>query len=162
MFSIMAYIVFGMLAGWLASLLVRRDMHPSDWGLLFIVGVAGSLVGGIVVNLLLGQGFKLHPGGLISSIVFACLILWIVTRVQNRGQGKHGRPPTARTASPRAAPGTTSAEDREPAGPPRKGWHVDFTEIMSVVSRGFEGVAPWRRWRLAPSTAPADHDNDPG
>jgi uncharacterized membrane protein YeaQ/YmgE (transglycosylase-associated protein family) len=88
MFSIMAYIVFGMLAGWLASLLVRRDMHPSDWGLLFVVGVAGSLVGGIVVNLLLGQGFKLHPGGLISSIVFACLILWIVTRVQNRGQGK--------------------------------------------------------------------------
>ena len=87
MFSIMAYIVFGMLAGWLASLLVRRDMHPSDWGLLFIVGVAGSLVGGIVVNLLLGQGFKLHPGGLISSIVFACLILWIVTKVQNRGQG---------------------------------------------------------------------------
>jgi uncharacterized membrane protein YeaQ/YmgE (transglycosylase-associated protein family) len=88
MFSIMAYIVLGMLAGWLASLLVRRDMHPSDWGLLFIVGVAGSLVGGIVVNLLLGQGFKLHPGGLISSIVFACLILWIVTMWQNRGQSR--------------------------------------------------------------------------
>ena len=88
MWSIMAYIVLGMLAGWVASLLVRRDMHPSDWGMLFIVGVAGSLVGGIVVNLLIGQGFKLHPGGLISSIVFACLILWIVTMVQNRGHGK--------------------------------------------------------------------------
>jgi uncharacterized membrane protein YeaQ/YmgE (transglycosylase-associated protein family) len=88
MFSIMAYIVLGMLAGWLASLLVRRDMHPSDWGVLFIVGVAGSLVGGIVVNLLLGQGFKLHPGGLIASVVFACLILWIVTAVKNRGRGK--------------------------------------------------------------------------
>jgi uncharacterized membrane protein YeaQ/YmgE (transglycosylase-associated protein family) len=88
MWSIMAYIVLGMLAGWVASLLVRRDMHPSDWGMLFIVGVAGSLVGGIVVNLLLGQGFKLHPGGLISSIAFACLILWIVTMVQNRGAAK--------------------------------------------------------------------------
>ena len=88
MFSIMAYVVFGMLAGWIASLLVRRDMHPSDWGLLFIVGVGGSLVGGIVVNLLLGQGFKLHPGGLISSILFASLILWIVTAAQNRGQTK--------------------------------------------------------------------------
>ena len=46
------------------------------------------LLGGIVVNLLIGQGFKLHPGGLISSIVFASLILWIVTAVKNRGQGK--------------------------------------------------------------------------
>jgi uncharacterized membrane protein YeaQ/YmgE (transglycosylase-associated protein family) len=88
MWSIMAYIVLGMLAGWVASLLVRHDMHPSDWGMLFVVGVAGSLVGGIVVNLLIGQGFKLHPGGLISSIVFASLILWIVTAVKNRGQGK--------------------------------------------------------------------------
>jgi uncharacterized membrane protein YeaQ/YmgE (transglycosylase-associated protein family) len=88
MWSIMAYIVLGMLAGWVASLLVRHDMHPSDWGLLFIVGVAGSLVGGIVVNLLIGQGFKLHPGGLISSILFASLILWIAAAVKNRGQGK--------------------------------------------------------------------------
>jgi len=84
----MAYIVLGMLAGWVASLLVRHDMHPSDWGLLFIIGVAGSLIGGIVVNLLLGQGFKLHPGGLISSILFASLILWIVTATKNRGQGR--------------------------------------------------------------------------
>jgi uncharacterized membrane protein YeaQ/YmgE (transglycosylase-associated protein family) len=102
MWSIMAYIVLGMLAGWVASLLVRRDMHPSDWGLLFIVGVAGSLVGGIVVNLLLGQGFALRPGGLISSILFASLILWIVTATKNRGQGK----------SRRAADGT----HREPKG----------------------------------------------
>lgn len=88
MWSIMAYIVLGMLAGWVASLLVRHDMHPSDWGLLFLVGVAGSLVGGITVNLLTGHGFKLHPGGLISSILFASLILWIVTATKNRGQSK--------------------------------------------------------------------------
>jgi len=87
----MAYIVLGMLAGWVASLLVRRDKHPSDWGMLFIVGVAGSLVGGIVVNLLIGQGFKLSPGGLISSIIFASLILWIITAVKNRGQSKPRR-----------------------------------------------------------------------
>jgi len=81
----MAYIVLGMVAGWLASLIVRRDMHPRDWGTLFLVGVAGSLAGGIVVNLLIGEGFKLHPGGLISSVVFACLFLWILTMVRRRG-----------------------------------------------------------------------------
>ena len=98
----MAYIVLGMLAGWVASLLVRHDMHPSDWGLLFIIGVAGSLIGGIVVNLLLGQGFKLHPGGLISSILFASLILWIVTAAKNRGQGRPRR--------------TADGKHREPKG----------------------------------------------
>ncbi len=92
MWSIMAYVVLGMLAGWVASLLVRRDMHPSDWGTLFIVGVAGSLIGGIVMGLIFGQGLELHPGGVISSIVFACLILWIVTTVKNRGQVKARKP----------------------------------------------------------------------
>ena len=86
MWSIMAYIVLGMVAGWLASLIVRREMRPSDWGTLFLVGVAGSLAGGIVVNLLIGQGFKLHPGGLISSVVFASLFLWILTVVRRRRQ----------------------------------------------------------------------------
>ena len=97
----MAYIVLGMLAGWVASLLVRRDMHPSDWGMLFLIGVAGSLVGGIVVNLLLGEGFKLHPGGLISSILFASLILWIVTAVKNRGQGKPRQAADGRRREPK-------------------------------------------------------------
>lgn len=84
MWSILAYIVLGMVAGWLASIIVRREKRPSDWGVLFIVGVAGSLIGGIVVNLIMGRGFRLAPGGLISSVVFACLVLWIVTIVQNR------------------------------------------------------------------------------
>jgi uncharacterized membrane protein YeaQ/YmgE (transglycosylase-associated protein family) len=101
----MAYIVLGMVAGWLASLIVRRDMHPRDWGTLFLVGVAGSLVGGIVVNLLIGEGFKLHPGGLISSVVFACLLLWILTVVQRR----RSAPATGRAAH-------ASASHREPKG----------------------------------------------
>jgi uncharacterized membrane protein YeaQ/YmgE (transglycosylase-associated protein family) len=84
MWSIMAFIVIGMVAGWLASFIVRRDRHPSDWGVLFLVGLAGSFAGGIVVNLLIGQGFTLQPGGLISSVAFACLFLWILTAVQRR------------------------------------------------------------------------------
>ena len=51
MWTIMAFIVIGMVAGWSASLIVRGDMHPRDWGLLFIIGVGGSLIGGIIVNL---------------------------------------------------------------------------------------------------------------
>ncbi len=109
MWSIMAYIVLGMVAGWLASLIVRREMRPSDWGTLFLIGVAGSLVGGIVVNLLIGQGFHLHPGGLISSVVFASLLLWIVTAVQKRRAAPQAAPAGARS-------GGSSGSHREPKG----------------------------------------------
>ena len=43
MWTILIFIVIGMVAGWAASLLIRRDMHPTDWGVLFIIGIAGSL-----------------------------------------------------------------------------------------------------------------------
>jgi uncharacterized membrane protein YeaQ/YmgE (transglycosylase-associated protein family) len=102
MFTIMGFIVLGMVAGWAASLLVRGDMHPRDWGLLFIVGVGGSLIGGIIVNLLAGNGFKLRPAGIIGSIVVACILLSLITRAQNKTRGRR------RT--------TTNGNHREPKG----------------------------------------------
>ena len=79
MWSIMAFIVVGVVAGWAASLLVRGEMRPTDWGRLFLIGVAGSLIAGIVINLILGYGLKLRPAGVIGSIAVACLLLWITT-----------------------------------------------------------------------------------
>jgi uncharacterized membrane protein YeaQ/YmgE (transglycosylase-associated protein family) len=99
MFTIMIFIVIGMVAGWAASWLVRRDKHPSDWGFLFLIGIGGSLIAGVVTNLVLGDGFKIRPGGVIASIAVACLLLWIYTLVQNRrvapaaaGGGSHSEP----------------------------------------------------------------------
>jgi uncharacterized membrane protein YeaQ/YmgE (transglycosylase-associated protein family) len=80
MWSILAFIVVGMVAGWAASLLVRGEMHPRDWGRLFLVGVAGSLIAGIAVNLIMGNGLKLTAGGVIGSIAVAGLLLWLFTR----------------------------------------------------------------------------------
>ena len=85
MWTILIFIVIGMVAGWAASLLIRHDMHPNDWGVLFIIGSAGSLIAGILINLIMGDGFKVRPGGVIGSIAVACLLLWIYTRVKNRG-----------------------------------------------------------------------------
>lgn len=84
MWTILIFIVIGMVAGWAASLLIRREKYPADWGLLFIIGVAGSLIAGIVVNLILGDGFRIAPGGIIGSIVVASLLLWLYTRAQDR------------------------------------------------------------------------------
>jgi len=79
MWSMMAFILIGLVAGWAASLLVRGEMHPTDWGRLFLIGVAGSLIAGIVIDLILGYGFHLRPGGVIGSIAVASLLLWITT-----------------------------------------------------------------------------------
>lgn len=104
MWSILAYIVIGMVAGWAASLLVRHDMHPSDWGSLFLLGIGSSVIAGIVINLIMGNGFKLQPGGVISSIAVACLLLWIYTAAHNR---RHASSEARRVAN---------GQHREPKG----------------------------------------------
>jgi uncharacterized membrane protein YeaQ/YmgE (transglycosylase-associated protein family) len=88
MWTILIFIVIGMVAGWSASLLIRREKYPTDWGVLFIIGVSGSLIAGIIVNLIMGDGFRIAPGGIIGSIAVACLLLWLYTRAQNRQAGK--------------------------------------------------------------------------
>ncbi len=98
MWTILIFIVIGMVAGWAASLLIRRDKYPSDWGLLFLIGVSGSLIAGIVVNLLMGEGLRIRPGGVIGSIAVASLLLWLYTRAQNRGQERRRSAPRANGA----------------------------------------------------------------
>lgn len=100
MWTILIFIVIGMLAGWLASLLIRREKYPTDWGVLFIIGISGSLIAGILVNLILGDGFRIAPGGIIGSVVVACILLWLYTRAQNRGAAG-GRERHATTADGR-------------------------------------------------------------
>jgi len=95
MWTILIFIVIGMVVGWAASLLIRREKYPTDWGVLFIIGIAGSLIAGIVVNLLMGEGFKIAPGGIIGSIAAACLLLWLYMRAQNRGHEKRRSAPRA-------------------------------------------------------------------
>jgi uncharacterized membrane protein YeaQ/YmgE (transglycosylase-associated protein family) len=106
MWTILIFIVIGMVAGWMASLLIRREKYPTDWGALFIIGISGSLIAGIIVNLILGDGFKLAPGGVIGSIAVACVLLWLYTRARHRVDEKQ----RARRTS--AADGT----HREPKG----------------------------------------------
>lgn len=84
MWSILVFILIGMVAGWTASLLIRREKYPTDWGVLFIIGVCGSLIAGILVNLIMGDGFELAPGGIVGSVVVACVLLWLYTRHENR------------------------------------------------------------------------------
>lgn len=71
---ILAMIVFGMLVGAAAQLILGRSHGRIDWTQAFVAGLVGSFVGGLVVSLLSGDGIDLKPSGIIGSVVGAILV----------------------------------------------------------------------------------------
>lgn len=85
---ILAIIVVGLAAGWVAHLLVGRG--PANWSQLFLIGIAGSFLGGLVGSLVFGDGLRLRPSGLIGSIVGATLVMLVVRAVTDRRAHRTG------------------------------------------------------------------------
>jgi uncharacterized membrane protein YeaQ/YmgE (transglycosylase-associated protein family) len=79
---ILAILVLGLAAGWVAHLLVGRG--DPNWTQLFVVGIAGSFVGGLISSLIFGDGLAIRPSGLIGSILGATLVLYVVRAVSGR------------------------------------------------------------------------------
>jgi uncharacterized membrane protein YeaQ/YmgE (transglycosylase-associated protein family) len=81
---ILGILLFGMLVGAAAQLLLRRGGHGINWTTALVAGLVGSFVGGLLVSLLSGDGLALRPSGLIGSFVGAVL----VTLVWNYWSGR--------------------------------------------------------------------------
>ena len=85
--TILAWIVIGGIAGWLASLVVRG----AGYGLVgdIVVGIVGALIGGFLSAALLGgpgfTGFNLTS--LIVAFVGACILLFVL-RLFARGTNR--------------------------------------------------------------------------
>jgi uncharacterized membrane protein YeaQ/YmgE (transglycosylase-associated protein family) len=71
---ILAIIVFGMVVGGLAQLVLGQSARRMDWGMALVAGLVGSLVGGLLVSLLAGDGLDLHPSGIIGSVAGAVVV----------------------------------------------------------------------------------------
>ena len=71
---IIGIILFGMLIGAAAQLLVTRSGTPVNWPLAFASGLIGSFVGGLLISLLSGDGIELQPSGIVGSIVGAVAV----------------------------------------------------------------------------------------
>jgi uncharacterized membrane protein YeaQ/YmgE (transglycosylase-associated protein family) len=71
---ILAIILFGMIAGGLAQMLLGQSMRDVNWTLAILTGLIGSFVGGLLASLLAGDGLELRPSGLIGSFVGALLL----------------------------------------------------------------------------------------
>jgi uncharacterized membrane protein YeaQ/YmgE (transglycosylase-associated protein family) len=67
-------VVVGMAAGWVAHLILERR-RPTNWTVLFLVGIIGSFLVGIVSSLIVDGDLRVHPSGLIGSILGATILL---------------------------------------------------------------------------------------
>jgi uncharacterized membrane protein YeaQ/YmgE (transglycosylase-associated protein family) len=71
---IIAIILFGMLVGAGAQMLLGRSARGIDWPMAFASGLLGSLVGGLLVSLLAGDGLDLALSGIVGSLVGAVIV----------------------------------------------------------------------------------------
>ena len=81
---LLAILLWGMLSGWLANLILGGSSRPDDWGPLLVAGLAGSFVGGMVLNLITGNGLDLAPSGLIGTVLGAVIVLAVWNAVGRR------------------------------------------------------------------------------
>ena len=79
--GIFAWIAVGLIAGLVARVVVRPGRHLGCLGTI-AVGLAGSLVGGTLGNVLSGDGLDVAASGVIGSILGAVLIL-ALARLRN-------------------------------------------------------------------------------
>lgn len=83
---ILGLILFGMLVGAGAQLIMGKSTKGIDWTLAFVAGLVGSFIGGLLISLLSGDGLQLRPSGIIGSLVGALLVTagWQWYRRRNR------------------------------------------------------------------------------
>ncbi len=81
------FLLIGLVAGWLASLLVKG--HGSGLLLNLIIGVIGSFIGGWILSLF-GLFAIGTAGSLIAAIIGAIVLLWIASAISNtNAKNKH-------------------------------------------------------------------------
>jgi uncharacterized membrane protein YeaQ/YmgE (transglycosylase-associated protein family) len=83
---ILALILFGMLIGAAAQLILGRSGGSIDWGMAIVAGLVGSFVGGLLISLLSGDGIELHASGIIGSIIGALIVTAVWRAVSGRSK----------------------------------------------------------------------------
>ena len=88
LWSIISWIIVGGIAGWIASMIKKKNAQMG-----FVANVAAGVVGAFVVGFivsLLTEGGGMPDAwslwGFIAAIIGACLLIWIVTAVKGRSR----------------------------------------------------------------------------
>jgi uncharacterized membrane protein YeaQ/YmgE (transglycosylase-associated protein family) len=82
---IIGALVWGMAIGWIGQMLLGgKGLGNTDWLQALVAGAVGSVVGGTLGSYVLGEGFKLQLGGILSSIAGAVIVLLVWRAVAKR------------------------------------------------------------------------------
>ena len=71
---VLGIILFGMVIGALAQLILGKAKGGVDWGIALAAGLIGSFVGGLLFSLVAGDGLALKPSGIIGSLIGAVIV----------------------------------------------------------------------------------------
>jgi uncharacterized membrane protein YeaQ/YmgE (transglycosylase-associated protein family) len=82
---LLGIILFGMLIGAAAQLVLGKRRRGVDWGQALACGLLGSFVGGLLASLVAGDGLALRPSGIIGSLVGAVIVTFAWQRWRARG-----------------------------------------------------------------------------
>ncbi|HMT50763.1 GlsB/YeaQ/YmgE family stress response membrane protein [Dietzia sp. UBA5065] len=86
--TIIAWIIIGGLAGWIASKIMKRDAQMGI-GANIVAGVVGAFIVGWIVSFFTGgsampDAFSIP--GVIAAIVGACLVIWLFSLISGRSK----------------------------------------------------------------------------
>jgi uncharacterized membrane protein YeaQ/YmgE (transglycosylase-associated protein family) len=85
---ILAILLFGMIIGAGAQLLLGGRVRSLNWTVAFAAGIIGSFVGGLLFSLLSGDGLELRASGIIGSLIGAVAVTagwaWLSGRSASR------------------------------------------------------------------------------
>ena len=82
--------IVGIAAGWFGwvvtgkSKALTRENRKPNYALLLVLGLAGSLVGGLLSSLLRGNGFALSLSGFIASAIGAVIVVAAYVAIKSR------------------------------------------------------------------------------
>ena len=83
MLSFLWWLIIGLIAGALARLILPgRD--PMGVLATMVLGIVGSVIGGLVASFIWRTDTGFHPGGLFLSLLGAILALWIWRMIRSR------------------------------------------------------------------------------
>jgi uncharacterized membrane protein YeaQ/YmgE (transglycosylase-associated protein family) len=71
---LLGIILFGMLVGAAAQLVVGRSAKGVDWGLALVAGILGSFIGGLLASIISGDGLAFRLSGIIGSLAGAVIV----------------------------------------------------------------------------------------
>lgn len=83
--SLIGWLIFGALAGWVASMLAGTNARQGCI-LNIIVGIVGAFIGGFLYSLITGEEFvaRFNIVSFIVAVIGAVILLFIVTAITRR------------------------------------------------------------------------------